>query len=911
MKDTEDTAIRTVAELIAFQARQRPDAPALLDPHGGSLSYRDLQQEVTALAKAIAAAAGPVSTDAPSRYGLVFPNGLDMAVLLLAITTGAVAAPFNPTMTVPEFIREFSATGIDAVVLPRGAQDAAAEAARQLSLPIVWVDAQREVTSERAEPPAQPLASPDQVALLLMTSGSTGRPKIVPLTQRNVCCSAFDVARSLHLTPDDTCLMMWEQFHIGGLVDLLLAPLAAGSRVIAAGSFDAEQFFALQRLHAATWFQGVPTTLAELELQAARQAQPAPFAGLRFLRCVAAALSPAMQAKLEERFQVPVVRTLGMTEAGPLITSTQLPPAPDKPGSVGQSAGPEVAILSPEGAVLAPGALGQIAVRGENVFGGYEANDEANRLAFVGDWFLTGDLGYFDEDGFLFLTGRAKEMINRGGEKISPSEVDEALSAYPGIREAASFALPHARLGEDIHCAVALEPEGDIAELRTFLTTRLAPHKIPRQIIPLDTLPKTPVGKVDRQRLAALAAKDEMAEPVAQSAPQTPLELLLADIWKRELSLVSVGIDDDFASLDGDSLSAVRVMVELESLLDKQMPDDVVENFTTIRDIAQRLEDHGLVPKDEPGDTEADQVTRAVLSEQFIFSGDFDEARQLISETKGRSDLKLKLDFVFTHLAPGDVLPHAEALEQLNLDATHSTLGFIERLRMKAEFKERLTNTKGYLDLNAQINRWQREVLVPSALYFSDPTVPPEGKTLIVGFAGNRMRLSMPTYRFLAGMDVARTDLLMFMDYSQRVFLHGVHGIGEDVPGMAAYIQRFVRERGYQRVTGVGVSGGSLAVLYAGHCAAFDAIVSVDPSSLIKHPEWRPLFAEMGAAHDPDRQSVKLIYGRRRRHKDCADMIGELIPHATRIRYPHAGKNILPEAQDRGEFETLWEKWSH
>ncbi|WP_424971805.1 non-ribosomal peptide synthetase [Dinoroseobacter sp. S76] len=910
MKDTDTTAIRTIAELLSFQAGSRPEAPALIAPEGGTLSYGALEQEVLRLAGALAGATGTPATSTPTRYGIVFPNGIDMAVLLLAMTTHGVAVPFNPTMTFPEFVAQFSATQIDALVLPRDAQEDAVKAAQHLSLPIVWVSADRQIATEEAAHPSLRPALPSQTALILMTSGSTGKPKIVPLSQRNVCCSAFDVARSVDLTPEDKCLVMWEQFHIGGLVDLLLAPLAAGSSLVVAGSFEAQQFFTLQRAHEATWFQGVPTTLAELELHASRQDLTSPLMGLRFLRCVAAALSPAQQEKLEARFHVPIVRTLGMTEAGPLITSTQLPPAADKPGSVGQSAGPDVAILSPEGEALAPGQTGQIAVRGENVFDGYEENDAANDAAFVGDWFLTGDLGYFDEDGFLFLTGRAKELINRGGEKISPNEVDDVLTAHPGVRQAASFALPHTRLGEDIHCAVTRAPDGDIADLRAFLATRLAPHKIPRQIIVLDDLPKTPVGKIDRQRLAALAAESNNDKPQDARGPETPLEKLIAEIWMRELSLESLNVDDEFASLDGDSLSAVRIMVALETALDASMPDDVVENFTTVREIAERLAEHGLEPQGAQDNAGADQITQAVLSEQIVFSGDFEDARKLISEVKGRSDLKLKLDFIVTHLAPAEVLPHVERLEALDLDETHKSLGFLERFRMKSEFTERLKNTRKYLDLSPNISRWQRKELLPSALFYGDPTIPAETKTLIVGFTGNRMRLSMPTYRFLAGMDVERSDLLTFLDHSQRLFFHGVPGIGDDLSAIADFVTGFVRDHGYQRVIGVGVSGGSLAILHVGFGANFDAAVSVDPASLTKHPEWHPEFARLGATHDPDKLRIKIIYGRRRRHKHHADMVGELIPHAERIRYPHAGKNILPEAQDRGEFVSLWKTWT-
>jgi acyl-CoA synthetase (AMP-forming)/AMP-acid ligase II len=271
-----------------------------------------------------------------------------------------------------------------------------------------------------------PSPAPDDVALVLLTSGSTGRAKSVPLTHRNVCASARDVAASMSLGSSDRCLAMWEQYHVGGLVDLLLAPLVSGGVVICTPGFRTDEALRLLAEARPTWFQVVPTTLGDLVAQVRRDGRGRPGGSLRLLRSVAAALPPRLMAEAEETFSVPVLQTFGMTEAGPLITSTLPPPAPRKPGSVGRSCGCEIRIVDSGWVALPPGQTGQVAIRGPNVFSGYEDDAAANAAQFRDGWFLTGDLGRLDPEGDLFLVGRLKQLINRGGEKVNPQEVDDA-----------------------------------------------------------------------------------------------------------------------------------------------------------------------------------------------------------------------------------------------------------------------------------------------------------------------------------------------------------------------------------------------------------------------------------------------------------------------------------------------------
>ncbi len=904
------TEIRTITALLAHQAHQYAVAPALIAPSGETISYESLCRETERLAGDFHALVQSGEASRPPRFGIVLPNGLDISVVLLATTRFATAVPFNSAQTQPEFEAQFEATRVDAIVVPDGVDTVAVEAALALSLPVLRITPGRNLLPAPQSPSAlKGLPDPDDTALILMTSGSTGKPKIVPLSHRNLCRSALDVAASLNLTPEDRCLVMWEQFHIGGLVDLLLAPLAAGSSLVAAGSFDAARFFDLQARYKATWFQGVPTSLGELVHHAKQNDRPTSLPGLRLLRSVAAALSPAAQERLIAQFGVPVVRTLGMTEAGPLITSTAPSLVDDKPGSVGHSAGPDVAILSETGNPLAAGETGQVAVRGENVFAGYEHSPEANELAFKDDWFLTGDLGFLDKDGDLFLTGRAKEMINRGGEKVFPNEVEEALMAHPRVQDAACFAIPHATLGEDIACALAVDADISAQEIREHLTDRIARHKIPGQILFLPKLPRNPVGKTDRQALATLITS-KVVTPKASETNFTAMQKLIADIWKEELSLTNVGLDDDFASVDGDSLSAVRVLVSLETYFGTTLPGEIIERFATIRDLSSALEAHGFdAAKRDMDTTSSTSETAALLTEEIVFSDDLTEAKRLITNAAGRADLRLKMDFLVSHLAPQDVKSVLTALDEVHPCSKGQTSGFIENLRIKRAFSQQLNELRRYLPNQEAGLRWQRQDIAPGVMLYTDPEVPTQQKDLIVGFSGNRMRLLMPAFRVLDALDPAKYDLLLLADHSRNLFLNGIPAVCADVSALGLYVSQFCADGKYNRLLGVGTSGGSLAVVVTGIAANFDVIACVAPASLDKHTEWWDTFDTIASQHDPDQTIIRVIHGRRTQHRAIADSILKFVPMAEPIRYPHASKRIFPDAQDRGILTELLKEW--
>lgn len=442
----------------------------------------------------------------------VLPNGPLAASAFLSLSCGAVCAPLNPGYRLEEFEFYLEDLQARALVVEAGIDSAATDAAQKLGIPLLELNPIGDeaglfaLQGERNGAATQGgLAEPDDVAMVLHTSGTTARPKIVPLSHRNICASARNIASTLSLKPSDLCLNVMPLFHIHGLIGALLSSVSAGACVHCSTGFNAMKFFGWLDEVKPTWYSAVPTMHQAILTRAARNKEIGARNTLRLIRSSSAALPPQVLAQLEETFGVPVVESYGMTEAAHQMASNPLPPQARKPGSVGKAAGPEVGVMDEAGALLPQGATGEVVIRGENVTTGYARNPEANATSFCGGWFRTGDQGRFDEDGYLFITGRLKEIINRGGEKISPREVDEALLDHPEVEQAVVFGMPHSKLGEEIAAAVVLKAGSGVTEkeLRTFVAERLADFKTPRKIVILDEIPKGPTGKVQRIGLAS------------------------------------------------------------------------------------------------------------------------------------------------------------------------------------------------------------------------------------------------------------------------------------------------------------------------------------------------------------------------------------------------------------------------
>lgn len=441
---------------------------------------------------------------------IVLSNGPEMAAVFLTVASWAIAAPLNAAYREDEFDFYLGDLDAKAVIVMHGQDSSVRAVAARRGIAIVELSADLGgpagtftlsvpvVDNGQAQP------SPDDVALVLHTSGTTSRPKIVPLTHRNLTSSARNIADTLALTPRDRCLVIMPLFHIHGLIGALLSSLSAGASLFCPPAFNALKYYSWLDESEATWYTAVPTMHQAILSRADRNTDVIKRQRLRLIRSSSASLPPQVMAHLERVFGCPVVESYGMTEAAHQMASNPLPPLVRKPGSVGRAAGPEVAIMGQDGSLLPNGSVGEIVIRGENVTSGYVNNPKANSEGFSNGWFRTGDQGIIDAEGYLSLTGRLKEIINRGGEKIAPREVDEVLMDHPAVAQVVTFGMPHQKLGEDVVAAVVLKEGQALTEndLRIFAATRLADFKVPRKVLFLDEIPKGPTGKIQRIGLA-------------------------------------------------------------------------------------------------------------------------------------------------------------------------------------------------------------------------------------------------------------------------------------------------------------------------------------------------------------------------------------------------------------------------
>ena len=506
----------TLAQLLAFPTSAEV---AIIDEAADvAISYRALADEVERVAQSLHG----VGLDSGDAVALVLPNGIELLVLCLALArAGLIAAPLNCAFSVSELRGLVAGTAARAIVTHDGNRVVAdATAGLTVSTWTSSVDPAGKIRLAGIQTTFRGALGeprPDDVALFLHTSGTEGPPKVVPLTHANVLISARNIAAHYALTPADRNVVVLPLFHGHGLIGCALATFASGGTVIVPPRFSASHFWQSFHQHRATWYSAVPT-IHQILLERA-DADGAPHSGARFMRSCSAAIAPTVLGELERRFGAPVVEAYGLTEASHQMASNPLPPRVRKFGTVGFGTGTQIAIIDSRGHRLAPHSAGEVVVRGPTVMRGYHNNPAADAAAFVNGWLRTGDTGVLDDNGYLTLTGRIKEIINRGGEKISPTEIEAVLLAHPAVAEAAAFAEPDPKYGEAVEAVVVLKGDTDPEALRSFCRERLADFKVPKVIRIASQLPKNALGKVQRRALAALyqPASDRQSDRASTS----------------------------------------------------------------------------------------------------------------------------------------------------------------------------------------------------------------------------------------------------------------------------------------------------------------------------------------------------------------------------------------------------------
>jgi acyl-CoA synthetase (AMP-forming)/AMP-acid ligase II len=488
------------------------DAIAISAPGRPSLTHGALRTQIqSTLARLNALGLGR-----NDRVAIVLDNGPEMAACFMACASGVASAPLNPAYRAEEFEFYLSDLHAKALIVAQGSTSPAIDVATRLGVRVLdlvasadqpagsFVLEPRTVVAATAAAQGGDAQAGD-VSMVLHTSGTTSRPKIVPLTQGNLAASATHIARTLQFTGADRGLNIMPLFHIHGLIAGVLAPLSAGSQVFCTPGFNALKFFAWMDEAKPTWYTAVPTMHQAILSRAGKNAEVIARHPLRFLRSSSSSMPPQVIRELEQVFGAPLIEAYGMTEATHQMSSNPLPPMARKPGTVGRAAGPEMAIMAEDGTLLGAEQTGEIVIRGPNVTAGYENNPNANAEAFANGWFRTGDQGVMDAEGYITITGRLKEIINRGGEKVSPREVDEILMDHPAVAQVVCFGMPHPKLGEEVAACVVLR-EGELAterELQEFVAKRAADYKVPKKVLFMSEIPKGATGKLQRIGMAA------------------------------------------------------------------------------------------------------------------------------------------------------------------------------------------------------------------------------------------------------------------------------------------------------------------------------------------------------------------------------------------------------------------------
>ncbi len=584
----------TISGILHRHAMLNPESLALLAPGRTPMTYGELWRQTCTLGAMLRER----QVRRADRVGLLMGNGPELASALLGIAASATCMPLNPDSRQNELLRAIQEAVLSCVVCGADTHPAVEAAARTAGIPLIRIEPARggvagalgldSFGALRAPAPdgSEP-ATPHDVALLLLTSGTSAWPKLVALTQASLVESAAHLVDRLDLRRTDRCLNVSPLFHSQGVRGALLTSLFAGSSVICAPAFQTESFIDWLHSLQPTWYTASPTVQQGIVGVCLSRGREELRHHLRFIRSTSSALPPATLLQLESLLHTPVIESYGMTECSDICINP-LPPGERRVGSVGLPTRIQLQIVDEAGRSCAAGAEGLIMIRGDQVIRGYEGHHAANETAFADGWFQTGDIGRQDADGYVYITGRTSDVVNRGGEKVLPREVDDALLEHPAVVEAVAYGIPHPTLGEDLVAAVVRKPGHavDESELRQFLFARLTPSKIPSSIVFADGIPKGANGKIQRNRLFAQIA-DQVRS--AHVEPRDPTEASIATVFRDVLRQDRVGVHDNFFALGGDSLSGSRAVVRINHDHGVTLAATTLFLHPTVADLATRL----------------------------------------------------------------------------------------------------------------------------------------------------------------------------------------------------------------------------------------------------------------------------------------------------------------------------------
>ena len=584
----------TIPGWIKHWADRQPDASALLSPTGKLLTYSDLYLEILHYVNQLQTA----GLNKSDRVALIFPNGIDLAVALLGTASSMTCIPVNPALREPELRSYLELTEATAILVPENGIDMAKRIAGDLRLPVISLSSVDEQCREPGNLLAKlesansgMLATENDIAILLPTSGTTSQPKAVIVSHYSVCADAGDIHRWLRLDNQDRVLGLMPLYHVHALIAGLFASMLSGGSFISTPGYTPDGFFEWLNEFQPTWYSAVPTVHQSIVDHASDSKNQSIIQNhrLRFARSAAAPLPIQLLNRIENTFGIPLIETYGMTELRTFITANPLPPNERKPGSVGKRVGHKIGIIGPDGRSLPLGKSGEIVVFTEAIdIRNYVHEESAYTSTHEVNYFQTGDVGKLDHEGFLFITGRIKETIIRGGVNVSPLEIETALMKHPEVVEAVAFPTLHNSLGQDIAAAVLLRKGSvvDAREMREHAFQYLADFKVPSQVVVVDQIPRSPMGKVKRLKMEKLLGT-ELKPKIIDG--QSDTERTLSTIFSEILGISKVGINDNFFALGGDSLQGDRVINRVNHFFNTELTPDVLFRHPTIAELTGEI----------------------------------------------------------------------------------------------------------------------------------------------------------------------------------------------------------------------------------------------------------------------------------------------------------------------------------